>query len=324
MPRRKPAPATRPHPSRPRHTTGTAFDEAMRRLRAPTEPPATVSGRWLLGAVGIAVLGAAACAWGALCLLFWQGSWQLLYHPSADVARTPASVGLAFESVGFATDDAGQPRLRGWWIAADPASTRKSFTVLFLHGQTGNLGNAVERVQALHSAGVNVLAFDYRGFGQSSFSRPSEAHGLEDAGWALAYLEETRHVAPASILLCGEDLGANLALEVAAAHPELAGVVLLDPVEAPMAAVFGDARARLVPAHLLVRDRYDLDAAAAQVRVPSLWLQGSARGDSRLPGTAFKKLAVPGSHEPLASSPDQEHALARVIAHWLDGLRRQP
>ncbi len=38
-----------------------------------------------------------------------------------------------------------------------------------------------------------------------------------------------------------------------------------------MSAVFSDARARLVPARLLVRDRYDLNAAAANVRVPVLW-----------------------------------------------------
>jgi pimeloyl-ACP methyl ester carboxylesterase len=74
-------------------------------------------------------------------------------------------------------------------------------------------------------------------------------------------------------VLDGTSLGANLALEVGAKHPELAGVIVESPVQDPTGAIFNDARARMVPARLLVRDRYDLDAAAAALRIPALWLQ---------------------------------------------------
>src|SRR5579863_9475986 len=87
---------------------------------ARQSPPPTVSVRWLLAAVSIAIVGAAFCAWGALCLLFWQGSWQLLYHPTSVVARTPANIDLAFDAIPFATTEAGEPRLSGWWIPAAP------------------------------------------------------------------------------------------------------------------------------------------------------------------------------------------------------------
>ena len=93
----------------------------------------------------------------------------------------------------------------------------------------------------------------------------------------LEYLTGTRHVAPGAIVLDGTGLGANLALEVAAAHPELAGVIVESPLADPMSAIFNDARARMVPAQLLVRDRYDLNAAAENVRVPVLWLASDAR-----------------------------------------------
>ena len=55
----------------------------------------------------------------------------------------------------------------------------------------------------------------------------------------------------------GHILGANLALEIAAVHSEFAGVVLESPLDAPMNAIFNDPRARLFPAHLLFRDRFD-------------------------------------------------------------------
>ena len=145
-------------------------------------------------------------------------------------------------------------------------------TVLYLHGQDGNLSNAVDDLAFLHSIGLNVFAFDYRGYGQSQFAHPSEAHSLEDAGFALTYLTQTRHIPPNAILIAGKNLGANLSLEFAAAHPDLAGIILDQPLDAPMNTVFNDPRSALVPAHLLVRDRYDSNMAASALRVPALWL----------------------------------------------------
>jgi pimeloyl-ACP methyl ester carboxylesterase len=274
MPGSKPKPkiASRPVPP----LSVSAFEQAWSKARppqgTPTEPPPTVSGRWVLTAASIAIAGAGLCAWLTLCLLFWQGSWQLLYHPTSAIVRTPASVGLAVEPVAFATTEAGEPRLKGWWIPAAAGARYSRFTVLYLRSQNGNLGDTVDSLAALHSLGLNILAFDYRGYGQSLPAHPSEAHMLQDADWALAYLTATRHIPPGSIIVDGEALGANLALEVAAARPELAGVVLQSPLRSPVEAVFNDPRANLVPARLLVSDRYDADKAAAALRIPSLWL----------------------------------------------------
>src|SRR5580704_13948903 len=88
------------------------------RTHAAAAQPPTVSGSWLLKSLGLSFAGAVLCAWGTLCLLFWQGSWQLLYHPSAMVTRTPAAAGLAFEQIGFAATETGKLQLEGWWIPA--------------------------------------------------------------------------------------------------------------------------------------------------------------------------------------------------------------
>ncbi|MGA2849379.1 MAG: alpha/beta fold hydrolase [Terracidiphilus sp.] len=287
--------------------------------RGGQTPPPTVSGRWLLTAATLSIVGAGFCAWGALCLLFWQGSWQLLYHPASAVTRAPASVGLAFDPVAFATTEAAEPRLKGWWIAAEPGARYARFTVLYLHGQDGNLSDAVDALTALHQAGLNVFAFDYRGYGQSEFQRPSEARWREDADWAIKYLTGTRHVAADTIILDGRALGANLALEVAAAHPELAGVVLESPLEAPMNAVFNDPRAHMVPAHLLVRDRFDADQAAADLRIPSLWFE-SAEGAHTQAGDAVKRVSAPKMLVWLKAGPEENQERTDSLARWLDDL----
>jgi len=322
-------------------------------LTARSAPP-TVSGRWLLTAASLAVAAAAACAWLTLCLLFWQGGWQLLYHPAQVVTRTPASLGLAFDSIALATTETGEPRLKGWWIPAVPApgAGYSRYTVLYLHGQNGNLGDAVDDLAALHAVGMNILAFDYRGYGQSQFARPSEAHWSEDADWALHYLTGTRHVAAGTIIVDGSALGANLALEVAAAHPELAGVALESPLDSPLDTIFRDPRARLVPVRLLVGDRYDANKAAANLRVPSLWLIAPTGGAKRGGGAespagyghvAEPKMLVwltpqptptPGptrAPEPtlttrpvLTAQPVQDQHFIDAYSRWLDDLAKRP
>jgi pimeloyl-ACP methyl ester carboxylesterase len=282
--------------------------------------PPVVSGRWLLAALCATIAGAAVCCWLALCLLFWQGSWQLLYHPAAAVTRTPASAGLTFSRVAFAATDVGVPRLKGWWIPAAPGAARARFTVIYLHGQDGNIGDTVDALVRLHDAGLNVLTFDYRGYGDSQNARPSERNWRQDAEWALNYLKGTRHIDTGAIVLDGTGLGANLALEVGAEHPELAGVVVDSPVQDPAAAIFNDARAHMVPARLLVRDRYDLPTAAAALRVPLLWFElADATGATKDP-QAYTRAAAPKMIVWLNSAGDMYKQTENALGRWLDGL----
>jgi uncharacterized protein len=288
--------------------------------------PPVVSGRWLLAALCATIAAAAACGWLVLCLLFWQGSWQLLYHPaaaahpSAAVKRTPASAGLAFDPVAFAATDTGVPRLKGWWIPAAQGARLGRLTVVYLHGQNGNLGDTVDAVARLHEAGVNVLAFDYRGYGESQFAKPSERNWRQDAEWAVDYLTGTRQIDAGTIVLDGTSLGANLALEVAAEHPELAGVVVDSPMVDPMAAIFNDVRARIVPARLLVRDRYDLDAAAAADRVQVLWLERADAASPTREPEAYKRIAAHKMIVWVNPAGDLYKQTEDAMSRWLDGL----
>lgn len=289
----------------------------------PRSAPPTVSGRWLLGALGAVVAAALVCVWGSLCLLFWQGAWQLLYRPASVIARTPAAVGLKFDPVGFAATETGAPRLRGWWIPAGEGvsgiAASSQYTVLYLHDRTGNLGTCVDELAAIHAAGANILAFDYRGYGQSQFVHPSEARWRQDSDWALYYLTATRQAPVSSIVVAGSGLGANLALEVAAAHPELAGVVLDSPLASPLEPVLSDARARLVPVRLLFHDRYSMLRPAAALRIPSLWLLGTDSSKSAAPEkrliAAYGAVAAPKT---LVRVADKYEVPA--LKRWLAGL----
>jgi pimeloyl-ACP methyl ester carboxylesterase len=288
---------------------------------AAQSAPPTISGKWLLSGLAIALLAALLCAWGTLCILFWQGSWQLLYHPTSAVTKTPANINLPFESVGFATNPSGEPQLHGWWI---PAASHPGFTAVYLHGETGNLEDTVSELAPLHAAGLNVFAFDYRGYGQSHFEHPSEKHWRQDAESALQYLTGTRHISSGSIILIGRGLGSNLAIEVAAAHPDLAGVVLEQPLSAPTSAVFNDARAHLVPAHLLVSDRWDTTSAASNLLIPSLWLFRSAAspGASENDSKAYQAVPARKAMVWLNDSPADSRQFNNALSEFLDQLQK--
>ncbi|MGB6746081.1 MAG: alpha/beta hydrolase [Terracidiphilus sp.] len=293
-------------------------------VESPRPAPPTISGRWLLVAVPTVLVAAALCGWCVLCLLFWQGSWQLLYHPSSKIARTPAAIGLPFSPIGFNTTASGVPRLAGWWIPAAPDARESRYTFLYLHSQDGDLGDTVDHLAELHAAGVNVFALDYRGYGQSEFGHPSEARWLEDAGSALEYLTATRHIDPGTIVLDGSNLGADLALEVAAAHSELAGIVLESPTEDPVSAIFNDARATLLPAHLLVSDRYDLNAPAAALRIPSLWFLPFPKTDVSGPAQnpdVFQKVSARKMFVWLPPGKTQTRNFSDELSRWLDDLQ---
>jgi pimeloyl-ACP methyl ester carboxylesterase len=304
--------------SRTKISPSTAVVESSRKSSLPR-----VSGRWVLAALGFAIAAAGVCLWLALCLLFWQGSWQLLYHPASDVKRTPADVGVPFQPVSFASTDAGEGRLKGWWIPAGPDARYARYTVLYLHGEMGNVGDAVEDLASLHAIGLNVLTFDYRGYGQSQFLHPSERRWRQDADWALRYLTATRQVEANTILLDGRGLGANLALEVAAAHPELSGVVVDEPALNPVSAIFNDPRARLVPARLLVRDRFDSNSAADTLIIPSLWfVQTPPPGQIGLADEpdAYGKVHAKKTLVWLPSDHSRQRGFTEALTRWIDDV----
>jgi uncharacterized protein len=246
----------------------------------PRNPP--VGLKWILWALAGVLLAAVVLLYGSLCLLFWQGQWQLIFHPSNTVSRTPASLGLAFDELRFGATETGDLPLDGWWVPSTaPSST--SMTVLYLHGPRGSLSDALPAIAALHDAGVNVFAFDPRGFGRSAWATPSERRWNQDADAAFRFLTETRHLAPQQIIICGTDLGASIAAELALRQPSAAALVLDSPQPPTLSLLRADPRTRLLPVSLLARDRFDPEAALATSPLPKLFLTLDGAGASTVP-----------------------------------------
>ena len=246
------------------------------RPAAVTKPPERVDPRWLLQA-GAAVLALGLlCAYLSVCALFYSQQWQFVLHPSRVVAATPAAEGLSFQPVHFAVDAAGRPQLDGWWIPSDLPTDP---TVLLLHGQDGSMSDALPAAKLLHDARLNVLLFDYRGYGSSAGRHPSERLMRADAADALSYLTQTRQIPISSIVVYGAELGASLAVGLGQQHPHIPALILQSSDGDTESRVQRDERARIIPVGLLFHERFPLADSLHSLKTPKLILsytEGSA------------------------------------------------
>jgi hypothetical protein len=285
--------------------------ELQKRKAVAAVEPAVVSGRWLVGALCVVLAIAALCAYASLGLLFYQGQWQLVLHPAKAISATPQT---KFEEIHFDYTETGVAQLDGWWIPADADARWRGDTILYLHGGAGSLSNSVTDLEALHAVGVNLFAFDYRGYGNSAGPHPEEARMDADADAAWDYLTQTRHFDPKTIVFYGSDVGASLAAELAARHTP-AGVILDAPNAPARQIVESDARARLLPMWLLVNEQFDPAASLKTLRVPKLFLDRN--GAKSRTEQLYRVAASPKEY--FEVKPDIYQA---TLARFLDGLLR--
>lgn len=234
---------------------------------APAPPPETVDPRWLLKALGAVVALGLLCAYISVCALFYFQQWQFVLHPSHAVPQTPSSQGLAFQPVRFGDDVAGQPQLTGWWI---PAGLPTDPTVLMLHGQDGSMSDALPAAKALHDARLNILLFDYRGYGQSGGGHPTAQKMAADASSALNYLNVTRGVPHSSTVVYGAELGASLATQLCRQHPDLVALILQSADGDTESRVLREQRSRIVPLRLFFHEKFPLADTLHTLRTPKL------------------------------------------------------
>jgi fermentation-respiration switch protein FrsA (DUF1100 family) len=165
---------------------------------------------YILGVLFVVYVG-----WGLMLYILQP---RLLYVPMREVLYTPAEVNLEFENVIFKTADG--LRLSGWFIPAQ----NSQFTILFCHGNGGNMMHCLDSIDIFHNLGLNCLIFDYRGYGNSE-GKPSEEGTYLDAQAAYKWLTEEKKVPPGDIIVFGMSLGGSIAAHLAGKNKVAALVI---------------------------------------------------------------------------------------------------
>lgn len=192
---------------------------------------------------------------------------SFIFFPEKEHWQRPEDYGLSFEDAYPVTSDG--VKLHAWYLGAWPSHG----TILFLHGNAGNISHRLFKTAPLVKEGISLLLLDYRGFGKSEGRIKKGEDLFADTRAALDWLEREKGVPPNRVILFGESIGSAPALKVAG-EKEVRGVIL----EAPFTTLpeLGKKHYPVLPSFLVREFNYDNLTAVRTIHSPLLVIHGQA------------------------------------------------
>ena len=241
---------------------------------------------------------------------------RYLYYPEREISADPSQVNLAYRDVMLDTADG--EKIAAWFVPA--ANEAEAASLLFFHGNAGNISDRLGSIQTFHELGLNVLIIDYRGYGRSS-GKPSEKGTRLDAEAAWTYLTGELAIPPERIIIFGRSLGGGVAVSLAASH-QPALLVVESSFTSTMD--MGQRMFPLLPVHLLCRHRYDSEKTLKSVHCPVLVAHGP--DDATIPFAHGRRLhaaanepkqfvTLQGGHND--GGMDSDRAYQRLLREWV-------
>lgn len=185
-----------------------------------------------------------------ICLFFMEDM-MFAPQPAAYTWQTPSIVDVG---------QAGKP-VAAYWRPA----TNATITLLHSHGNAEEIGDLTEIFDACSAAGMNVLAYDYPGYGLSA-GKPTEKSCYEAAERAFAFLTQKQRIPPSSIVIVGRSLGSGPACYLAEKYPVKGLVIESGFLSAPRAVT----RYRILP-----RDPFPNAKRLTKISCPKLFIHGT-------------------------------------------------
>ncbi|MFK5913657.1 MAG: alpha/beta hydrolase [Woeseiaceae bacterium] len=133
---------------------------------------------------------------------------NIVFHPTNDVDVTPSDWELTFEDVTLELKN--KTKIHGWYLPQPEAKK----TILFFHGNGGNISHRGDSIYIFHKLKLNVLIMDYPGYGNSE-GTPSEENIYQSASLAWKFLLTNKKINPKNIIIFGRSLGGVVAVDLA-------------------------------------------------------------------------------------------------------------
>ncbi len=211
------------------------------------------------------MLGFLALVYVGVLGLAWVTQRDLVYRPDPRPAD-PGTVGIAGIEERWITAPDGV-RVVAWYGRAK----NNQPTVLYFHGNAGNLALRSERIQRFMQRDWGVYMMSYRGYSGSG-GHPSETDNVADARRAYADLVALG-VTPRDIVMYGESLGTGVATQLAVDTPS-SGLILDSPFTSIVE--IGAGRYPFLPVSWLLDHRYETIKVIGRVTKPLLVVHGEA------------------------------------------------
>ena len=188
---------------------------------------------------------------------------NLLYNPSENNYLND-KINFNYKEIFIETDK--NIKLKSWFINKD---LKKFKTLVFFHGNAGNLLNRVHKINELNKLDINILLISWRGFSGNK-GKPSEKNLYYDAQQIIDWLK-VQGLDNKDIVLYGESLGTGVATELASKN-NFGGIIL----ESPFTSMVDTAKIYYpyLPVNFLLKDRYDSKSKINDIKTPILIMHG--------------------------------------------------
>jgi hypothetical protein len=206
--------------------------------------------------------------------LYFQQT-RFIFFPRTTIDTTPAAFNLRYQEVWLPVKTATSKveKIHAWWI---PASTPSDRVLLYLHGNGVNIGANVAHASRFQRMGFSVLLPDYRGYGLSQGSFPTESQVYQDARVAWDYLVKDKKIPPNRIFIYGHSLGGAVAIDLAVKQPNAAGLIVESSFTSVANMINYQQIYRIFPIGLLLHQRFDALDKVSSLAMPVLFIHGTA------------------------------------------------
>ena len=199
-----------------------------------------------------------------------------MYHPNV---KNTDSTAAQFDYKEVHINSENDIKLKSWFAYANPNNK----TILFFHGNAGELSARVYKLNKFHELDLNFLIISWRGFSGNN-GKPTEQGLYKDAKNAVGWLE-AKGIYKKDIILYGESLGTGVAVELAT-KDQYSGVILESPYTSMID--MGKRFYPFLPISILQKDKYNSLKKLNMIKSPILVLHGKA--DTLVPFYMGKKI----------------------------------
>ena len=212
-----------------------------------------------------------------LLTLIYVNQRKLLYLPSENNYLDDQ---IKFNYTEFFLEIDQNTKIKSWLIEKD---LKKYKTLLFFHGNAGNLFNRSYKLNKLNELNLNVLIISWRSFSGNT-GEPTELNLYNDANKAVEWLNN-KGVKSENIILYGESLGTGVAVEIGQSN-KFNSIIL----ESPYTSMEKAAKIYYpyLPVKFLLKDKYDSEKKIKNIKTPILIMHG--KKDNIVPFHMGKKL----------------------------------
>ena len=241
---------------------------------------------------------------------------RTLFYPTKEISFLPDRANLKFQGVFFKTSD--NVKLNGWFVHSEGSE----YTILFCHGNAGNISHRIEKLKFFNELGCSVFIIDYRGYGKSQ-GRPSEGGFYKDAKAAYKYLL-SRRIFPDQIIGYGESIGGAVIVDLASREKMKA--IILDSTISSVKDMI-KCTYPFVP-YWVFSSRFDSESKIKSIKIPKLIIH--SLNDEIVPYQLGKKLyeaspepkdflQIQGGHN--SNFYESEELLRKKIGDFIEKLK---